>query len=165
MTDDADRKLGRAIMGKMDAVFVEMCMTDDARAVELRKLDEEVARLRGWTFSPDGARGNAHWRPAPVGRDEPLSLDLAWFHSVRLVMDPEPPPFSREWALAGPLLTEMRGSVEWLGLAGDDTPWRATGFLGGDDLVRPAPARDVTARGATPTEAIARSWLAWKRGR
>jgi hypothetical protein len=122
-------------------------MTDDARAAELRKLDAEIAKMRGWTqdaLECGCHRGEILLRPPPGG--DPLWLDDET-GEPSLHGRHDPPPFSSEWALAGPLLAEI---------ARVDRLAPRDGEARGED--------DGGAAWGTP-EFWARWWLAWKQGK
>lgn len=137
-----------------------MSTTTD-RADGLRALDEEIARLRGWQPDEDG-----DWFETP-----------SWAHGVPAYGDRlgkrAPPPFSREWSFAGPLLVEMSGGVAPMPPSFARPGW---GWIAQDCGSNVLICRDVDTQecvevwkggsrggGATPCEAIARAWLAWKK--
>lgn len=64
---------------------------------ELRELDAEIARRRGWTCDLVAAVTGSHWCwRSPDGTPEAA-----------------PPPFSSDWAWAGVLLEEMVRRFGW----------------------------------------------------
>lgn len=122
----------------------------------LREIDEAIARLRGWTnpggswFCPASEAQPVHdwWMTNALGDD----AYAGW-------SEHDPPPFSSWWAVAGPLLEEAGlalyaprpPNVEgWLAC------WRGVGGCEGCES---------SEEGATPTEAIARAWLAANGGK
>ena len=121
-------------------------MTDVAT---LRELNEEIALASGWRRqdAPGGLGGI--WYPPPGHA------------SAILVHAPDyPPPFSSEWALAGPLLEEMgedRATLETVDLGGiddeDDLP-------GWECSWQRSPGIFDAGSASSPCEAIARAWLA-----
>lgn len=129
---------------------------------ELRALDEEIARLRGWTLDSGG------WRPPWHAKQ--------WEHNYWLIFGPVgepdvPLPFSTSWALAGPLLEEMAARTDGgfshgvvaTNCYGDAGPieWAA-----GPGAWSVAEAGDCECEhGAAPCEAIARAWVAWRKAR
>jgi hypothetical protein len=137
-------------------------MTDDLRA-----LDEEIARARGWVRH-DGLWTRDEW--SPFGTFGP---DVEWAHEIMAMVrggrfldceDPRtaPPPFSSEWALAGPLLAESGDDPDVASASVElcEDGWDCviqTGALG--------TFRTFDGTSATPCEAIARAWLAWARGK
>lgn len=109
---------------------------------DLRALDEEIARLRGWVVVtvPFVSAWPRRWKAADGSGERDCDTEC-----LPLYTD-DPPPFSSDWALAGPLLVEMGGAV---------SPHEDDGWIAGQDFL-------IGSRGATPTEAIARAWLVWR---
>lgn len=105
---------------------------------DLRKLDEEIARMRGWDCSRLG------WmRPM---RETDAICD--WWSAftggaVPLWDEQDPPPFSRGGALTWALFEEWIGDNELDDLCGEM-------YRRGD---------------STPGEVVARAWAEWRRGR
>ena len=111
-------------------------MTDDLRA-----LDEDIARLRGWTLIADGS---GRWMPVTSSASRE---DYAMGDGSRGF--PGPPPFSREWALTGLLLDDLLDAA--------DAPMDGAGM--GDLLAQAVAGPEGRLR------VIASTWLVWKRGR
>lgn len=123
------------------------------------ELNAEIARLRGWTRGPHGWRPLAPapaWESAAYDAQAPAPLDDA-------------PDFCGSWALAGPLLEEMATGCNPPEL-GCGVVYAYDSWTGGEAWVAGEGAAGVdefglagVVKGATPTEAIARAWLAWRR--
>ena len=121
-----------------------------AADLSLDELDAEIARLRGWDDDGGGIADGILWRWTNATPEHEREYE------------PEgagPPPFSREWALAGPLLEEMRDTDATLSpcvIPRGQSAWQVEWSVRG--------SRAVLTKAWFPCEAIARAWLAWKRG-
>ena len=124
---------------------------------DLDALDAEIALLRGWTAA-DGA--TVKWWPRTTNATQDADA-RAWDSILQGSPESSPPPFSREWALAGPLMGEF-GDVRLFSPAPDLSTWLCVWHEGrGGSPHDGAERREET--GAIGPEAIARAWLAWKR--
>lgn len=119
-----------------------------APADHLRDLDEEIATLRGWV-EHDGI-------PIPADGSASIRDALALGLGVNDLEDMEwPPAYSQSWALAGPLLEEMADGFVFCITVEGVSGWSAG--VGDPNCA----AQEY----ATPREAIARAWLAWRKAR
>lgn len=132
-------------------------MTGDVATLTLDQLDAEIAKLRGEDTVEAGGQAWVDLFPSNPTRGEPDGI-------IGVVTAP---PYSRDWALAGPLLEEMhrldsdRAPCGSVGAFGDGR-WSANVDTGASDTLFYA-LRGSEFQGDTPTEAIARAYLAWKR--
>lgn len=129
---------------------------------ELRALDEEIARLRGWAVRRGilaGAIVEAWWPDADSAQGD--------CYAAGECSGPQDsaPGYSSSWGLAGPLLEEAAPganvTLENCDAGGEEESdvcaWEVC-------IVMHEPPRPYyIGTGATPYEAIARAWLAWRK--
>lgn len=128
---------------------------------DLRALDEKIAWLRGWIRRKRTSGilipGDA-WIAPDAAEARAMRCGLIECNGVNVTgyIGTQPPPFSSEWALAGPLLTEANIELDPFGIGG----WRANYYRLNDD------GEDEHGESFScpePTECIARAWLAWRK--
>lgn len=136
-------------------------MTPAPTDTALRELDAEIARLRGWRHDPTSPRGlGIRWRPAatlPEYEWNAARYALADRDGTLQELDDAPPPFSSEWALAGPLADELAAAAELqVTIETCDSGWECC-------VEHPESGAFWIGTGETAPEAIARAYLAWRR--
>ena len=108
------------------------------------EVNAEIGRWRGWVQMRDGS-----WKHDGGSPFERETCD-----------DSKPQPYCSSWALAGPLLEEMAAAAFSTGLVAcaNGREWFA-----GEGAWSVAEAGELQCvNTASPTESIARAWLAWR---